>query len=316
MIQDTTFRTRFIPHPAEMRIDIERPMLFIGSCFAERMGERMLRCGADAIINPCGILFNPTSICRTVTRDAEEDLRLFKADSLWRSWDFPTAFAACEKEETETLCRQADAICRNRLRSAATLIITLGTAIVYELTADSLPVANCHKQPASLFRRRRLSTAETADILCRAVSYAHNINPQLNIILTVSPVRHVKEGFEENARSKAVLLLACEEVCRTMPQTAYFPAYEILIDDLRDYRFCADDMLHPSDTAAAYIADAFEQTFVDADQRNTLREAEELRSRIEHRPLHPDSEAARNFAAKTELLTKEFCRRHPAFRFT
>ncbi len=313
MPQDTTFRTRFIPQPAEMQIDIERPMLFIGSCFAERMGGRMCACGADALINPCGVLFNPASICSALTRTGNDELRLFEAGGLWRSWDFPAAFAAPDKQQAETLCRQADALCHRRILSAATIVITLGTAIVYELTADALPVANCHKQPAALFRRRRLSTAETTYILCQTIAAIQNLNPDIKTILTVSPVRHVKEGFEDNARSKATLLLAGEEVCRTMPHTAYFPAYEIFIDDLRDYRFCAADMLHPSDTAAAYITDIFEQTFVDATGRAILHEAEEIRARMNHRPLRPDSEAAKAFAAKTHALIHDFTTRHPSF---
>ncbi|HHJ52570.1 MAG TPA: GSCFA domain protein [Caldithrix abyssi] len=294
------FRTEItIPKPAH-RIEHPDKLFLIGSCFAEHMANKLQIAGFSVLNNPFGELYNPVSI-----RDALERMAGFSAlgeedfvfrDGLWHSFYHHSSFSAPDKQQLQETIRQAAESGAQFLRQARYAFVTLGTAYVYRYRATGKIVANCHKLPADRFDRFRLSLQEAEAALRDAVSFLRRLQPDMRIIFTVSPIRHLKDGLVENQRSKAVLLLAVERVVRELPDCAYFPGYEILMDDLRDYRFYADNLTHPAPAAVEYIWEKFSETYFTAACRAAVLEVEKLNRSVAHRPLHPCSEAFQRFA--------------------
>ena len=292
------FRTEYIPARGGT-IDPGKPTVLLGSCFADNLGERIRRCMWEAE-NPAGTLFNPLSISSAIevmlmatgrtggAQTEAERLRrfeesLFERDGIWLSWLFNSKLHGGSKEE---ICREF--LERSRrldtlLGKGEVLFVTFGTAWCYWLENDYL-VANCHKQPARLFERRRLTQKEIVDKWRGTLDLLQSLYPGLRIVFTVSPVRHLKDGFEGNKRSKALLLLAVEELCESS-EAEYFPAYEIVNDDLRDYRFYASDLVHPSEEAVEYLWEIFQATYIDEKGKSRLKEGEAEYKRRNHRPL-------------------------------
>ncbi len=311
------FRTPCRPAcTGQLSLDPEKPLLMLGSCFTLNIGSR-LRSGLwDACVNPGGTLFNPASIARTLSLAIAEnrDIAVDKNGVTWFSWDFPTTFSGPDYQSLLSQTDEALDCCADYLKKSQALIVTFGTAGIYELSSrPGRIVANCHKLPPATFTRRRMTTAEISDMWISLITDLRKVNPELKIIITVSPVRHLKDGFEENTRSKATLILAAEDICAKVKDCAYFPAYELLNDDLRDYRFYAEDMAHPSGQAADYIYEVFCDTFLTPDSRRVLEEGRALSRRIAHRPLAGgDTEAYRRFSEATSQLAADFRSRHPA----
>ena len=310
------FRTEFKPDKASFMLDPGKPLLLLGSCFAQNVGTMMRNSLWDAEINPCGVLFNPASIGRAIGLAAgviPVSPAWQASDGTWRNWDFPTSFASSGKDDCMAGIRAAIGRLRERLATTQAVIATFGTAIVYELASEpGHIVANCHKRPQQEFIRRRMDIDEITAIWKETAGIIRDLNPGCRIILTVSPVRHVREGFEANSRSKAALLLAAEQICRDVAGCCYFPAFEIMTDDLRDYRFCADDMLHPSEQATAYIYSKFRQMFLSPGHESTLRDGEALARRCSHRLLMPESETALRFSADTAAAVSRWRTGHPS----
>ncbi len=309
------FRTEYIPKAAAVRLDPRKPAVLLGSCFADNVGSLMRRSLWNAAVNPCGTLFNPASVSRAVAM-ALDDARIPEpwrgTDGIWRSWDFPAAFAASSESECVRKCAEAAASLRASLASADVLTVSFGTSVVYSLAGSpERTVANCHKQPSGTFLRRRMDISETVALWVRTASALRETNPGLKLVLTVSPVRHVREGFEENSLSKAALVLACDEICRLTENCVYFPAFEILNDDLRDYRFYASDLVHPSHVASEYVFGKFCDMFIDPDGMLALRAGRKLSERASHRPLVADSAAARRFDEETRRLISEWQESNP-----
>lgn len=257
----------------------------MGSCFSINMGAKMQQSLWPATINPTGTLYNPASIANGI--DLALGRRKFSLEydsqrELWFSFDFSTLFSSPGKVEAAAKMKQGVECLKNAIENAECAIITFGTAWVYEY--ESQIVANCHKLPSALFNRRRLSMQEITRRWKDIIKELRDINEGLKVIFTVSPVRHLADTFEGNARSKAVLLLACEELAK-IENCHYFPAFEILTDDLRDYRFYADDLLHPSATAESYIFEAFARTYLSPASIESLRKGEKEYKRLHHRPL-------------------------------
>lgn len=275
-----------------MVLDPDREVMLLGSCFADNITRRMVRCRWDAV-NPFGVLFNPLSIATAVnlafssddeTRQSIEN-SLFECDGIRHSWLFDSGMSARDKEVSESRITEALTLFRSRIGKSEALFVTFGTAWCYFLNSTGAVVANCHKQPQSLFTRRRIAIEEIVTVWELLLEKLHEINPALQVIFTVSPVRHLKDGFVENTRSKATLILAVEELCKRFDFCRYFPAYEIVNDDLRDYRFYAADLAHPSDQAVDYIWEIFQETYLDPAGRQRLKEGEKLTRCSEHRPI-------------------------------
>lgn len=286
------FRTEYKAERSDVLLNPDREVMLLGSCFAVNIVKRMVRCRWDAV-NPFGVLFNPLSIATAVNlalspeNEAKQEIEdsIFECDGIRHSWLFDSGMSSRDKAVSETRIADALALFRDRIAKSEALFVTFGTAWCYFLNQTGTVAANCHKQPQSLFTRRRISIEEIAEVWTPLIEKLREINPSLEVIFTVSPVRHLKDGFVENMRSKATLILAVEELCRRFDFCRYFPAYEILNDDLRDYRFYAADLAHPSDQAVDYIWEIFQETYLDPAGRQRLKEGEKLTRLSEHRPI-------------------------------
>lgn len=269
------------------------PAVLLGSCFATNMGQRLQSAQWPVCVNPCGVQYNPVSISRLIELAISgRDPELVSPDGEhWLSYSFTTHFTRTHRDEALDGMRQALTRLRTALAEAAVLVITLGTAFVYYRADNAEPVANCHKLPASYFTRRRLSVAEVEATLRQMLDTLAAFNPGLKVIFTVSPVRHTKDGMHANTLSKSTLMLAVDNIV-SQPDTpltcCYFPAYELLTDDLRDYRFYADDLVHPSDKAVDYIWQHFLASFATPATRQAVAEAEKQTRRLAHRTINPD----------------------------
>lgn len=330
------FRTPYSPQRADFSLSPEHPVVMLGSCFSDNITERMREALWDAS-NPLGTLYNPLSIKKTLEIFLfENDLRKRFADSLFidaqgkcRSFLGDFRLAADNVAGAIDKAEKARHTLLHRLNNAEALFITFGTSICYSLLPEKDPedigfsgnqsrkellsatVANCHKLPASRFERYRLTPEEISKMwidFCRKIRNAY---PHLRIVFTVSPVRHLKDGFIANARSKAILLLAIEEICSELDYCSYFPAYEILNDDLRDYRFYASDLLHPSQQAVEYIWEIFKETYLDNNAISLLKEGENILKEMKHRPLlMNDQEQAMN-RERIRQRYENFIESHP-----
>lgn len=302
------FRTEIEITPSEHRLTHANRIVTIGSCFADNVAERMSACGLCVEANPLGEMFNPLSVVATLERLAEGRLfteqELHCRGDLWFAYDSHGAFDGTNKRVVIERLNAAVRRGEEALKKADTVVLTLGTAWVYE--REGRVVANCHKVPASEFVRRRLSVDEVVDCL---KALTEGILGGKHIILTVSPVRHLADGLEGNAVSKAVLRLAAERLTEECEGVDYFPAYEIVLDDLRDYRFVASDLVHPSQEAVGYVWEKFVECYLDPATVGLCRRVEELRRAVGHRPLHPESEEWVRFKSamlrKAEGLQKE-----------
>ena len=302
------FRTEIEITPSEHRLTHANRIVTIGSCFADNVAERMSACGLCVEANPLGEMFNPQSVVATLQRLAEGRLfteeELHSRGDLWFAYDSHGAFDGTDKQAVVDRLNAAVRRGSKALQDADTVVITLGTAWVYE--REGRVVANCHKVPASEFVRRRLSVDEVVNSL---KALAEGVLKDKYIILTVSPVRHLADGLEGNAVSKAVLRLAAERLTEECERVDYFPAYEIVLDDLRDYRFVASDLVHPSQEAVGYVWEKFVECYLDPATVGLCRRVEELRRAVGHRPLHPESEEWVRFKSamlrKAEGLQKE-----------
>jgi len=290
------FRTIFEPEKALFTLTPEQPVVLLGSCFSENMAARM-RLSLWEALTPAGTLYNPISIAEAIRlliflpeeeAEAAFGASLFEGtDGNTHSWLFDSSFSAPTPQAAKEKFAAARAKTLEAMKRASALFITLGTAHCYFLQQPEMLVANCHKMPPALFRRSRLSVEDCTDALARAVGSLRDLCPAVRVIFTVSPVRHLRDGFVDNARSKATLLLAVDEICRRENGNgcSYFPAYEIIMDDLRDYRFYASDLLHPSESGVEYIWEIFQKTYLDDAGVELLREGDRRRRRSAHRPL-------------------------------
>lgn len=237
-------------------------MLFVGSCFADNIGQRFVADKFRAVVNPDGVMYNPASILHTVDRYVDR----------------------LEAEDAE---------------APSTAVFTLGTNHVYILNETGEIVDNCRKRPQRLFTERELTVDECAEYLCSAIGRLRSVNPDVRVVLTVSPIRYAKYGFHGSQLSKAVLLLAADKVVREHDMVEYFPAYEIVNDELRDYRFYREDMLHPSDQAVEYIWQRFGDTYFSEHTLSFLEEWRPVKAALGHRPFNADSEEHKEFLRKT-----------------
>jgi hypothetical protein len=293
------FRTELVVPPASISINYHSPVLAIGSCFVSHIGSRLLNLKFPITINPFGIVFNPASVVSSLERlsagtpfSADE---LFQHHQLWHSPAHHGQFSHPDPNTSLFRINQALTQGHQALQQSTRLIITLGTAQVFIRRDTGQIVANCHKLPGHLFERRRLSVQDIVEHLSRVFIQLKNQQPELQIILTVSPVRYLREGFTENQRSKASLLLATEALSENFSFVHYFPAYELFMDDLRDYRFCEPDMIHPNATAIEYIWQAFISAFIDDNSRVIMQRITKINSSLNHKALHPESDAHRQF---------------------
>ena len=281
------FRTPVTITLAPFAIEPRERMLFVGSCFADNIGRRFVDDKFRATVNPYGVMYNPASIMHTVKRWTEE---LVAAQS--------------EASDSGSAVRQAIS------EAPQTAVFTLGTNHVYILNETGEIVDNCRKRPQRLFTERELSVDECTDYLREAVTMLRQINPSVRIIITVSPIRYAKYGFHGSQLSKATLLLAADKLTKEMDNVVYFPAYEIVNDELRDYRFYREDMLHPTDQAVEYIWQRFGETFFSKQTVKFLEEWRPIKAALAHRPFNPEAEEYKKFLEKAKEGERELMERY------
>ena len=281
------FRTPVTITLAPFAIEPRERMLFVGSCFADNIGRRFVEDKFRATVNPYGVMYNPASIMHTVKRWTEE-------------------LVAAQSEASDSGSDVSQAI----NEAPQTAVFTLGTNHVYILNETGEIVDNCRKRPQRLFTERELSVDECADYLRDAVAMLRQINPSVRIIITVSPIRYAKYGFHGSQLSKATLLLAADKLTKEMDNVVYFPAYEIVNDELRDYRFYREDMLHPTDQAVEYIWQRFGETFFSKQTVKFLEEWRPIKAALAHRPFNPEAEEYKKFLEKAKEGERELMERY------
>ena len=298
---DMEFRRELEVRPFREQISIRHKLMLVGSCFTDKLGDRLAQHRFATLQNPNGILFNPASIAQAVSsyisgrQYAAEDI--FRGDELWTSWDHHSRFSHPDPEGLLGMINHSIKDAHHFLKEADWLILTLGSAWVYQLE-DGRVVANCHKVPADRFRKNLMPVEDVLSALDNMIHRLFLFNSGLNILFTISPVRHLRDGFVENNRSKAVLIQSVHHLVNKFSRLHYFPAYELVIDDLRDYRFYAEDMAHPNYLATDYVWQKFREACIDEPSRQFMKEIASVNAALSHKPLFPDSRAHRSFRRK------------------
>jgi hypothetical protein len=307
------FRTELTIAPQERQLARTARVLTVGSCFADSIGSRLRLNKVNALVNPFGTVFQPLALAQLLRAAAGEEQdwqqHVVEARGRWQSYDFHSTIGAESPVELlqtiqETVRRVGDFV-----RTADAVVLTLGTAWAYRLRETGELVSNLHKLPASLFEKELLTADEIVNGLAEVHALLRRVNPTIRIVLTVSPVRHIRDTLPLNAVSKSVLRVACHYLSELLPGVSYFPAYELLTDELRDYRFYAADMLHPSEVAEEYVWDKFARAYFDADFGRFRKEWAAVRQSLGHRPLHLGAPEHRTFldqtAERLERLTSQ-----------
>jgi hypothetical protein len=298
------FQTKVEIPPTPLSITYTDAVMTLGSCFAENIGRKMEEVCFDTEVNPFGVLYNPVSIINSIEllldnkQFTPDDI--FESRSLWHSFSHSSLFSAVSVEACLDTINSRMALAGNFIHKANVLLITFGTAWIFEERKSGRVVSNCHKLPAAEFVRRRLTVEEIVDGYTNLINKLSVKRTELKLIFSVSPIRHWKDGAHENNLSKSTLLLAIDELQKRFEQVHYFPAYEIQLDELRDYRFYASDMLHPSDVAVNYIWQRFSETYFNPITQRIKKDVEQLVSDLSHRSLQPDSEEFKKFCINVE----------------
>ena len=310
------FQTRVEIPPSEFKISYQHSLLALGSCFAENIGRKLSKLYFETELNPFGVLYNPTSIANSIltllNNRSFTSNDIFLQDGLWKSFAHSSLFSARKAEDCLALINDRLENAIIFLQRADYLLITFGTAWVFEEKETGRIVSNCHKLPARNFIRRRLTVLDIVTQYATLLKELSQRFPKLKVLFSVSPIRHFKDGAHENNLSKSTLLLAIEQLQVLFPQQVlYFPAYEIQLDELRDYRFYASDMAHPSDVAVDYIWERFSETYFSAGTMQTKAEFEQLYADLNHRPLHTDSPEFLQFQQALEKRKLKLLENYP-----
>ena len=296
------FRTEYNSKSSNHSITHNDSCMLLGSCFSQNIGQKLVDHGLSSIINPTGILYNPGSINKMVhlllAKGELDSSRFIHRQDQTFHYDFHSDFHAKSEDSFALELQQIQSQFQDQWSKTKTLIITLGTSWVYNFKENF--VANCHKQDSSNFDKRLMSTSEIKSQIEDLYTLTKEMG--IHLIFTVSPVRHVKDGIIENQRSKAQLISAIHEVIDVNPDIEYFPSYEIVMDDLRDYRFFENDLVHPNNQAIEYIWEKFVETYFSHDTKDICKQFFNIRKMQEHRPLFPDSQENSKF--QEQLLEK------------
>ncbi len=313
------FHLEFTPKPFEVTISHRQNLLLIGSCFTEQIGNKLAQHKFAVLDNPNGILFNPYSIAKSVVSYTEDkqysEADLFYQNECWNSWEHHSRFSHPDKATCLQGINESQTVAHHFIKKADWLLITLGSAFVYELDNGSV-VANCHKVPTDKFNKRLLGSDEVIGALKNMQELLRRSNPAVKIIYTISPVRHLRDGFVENNRSKATLIQAVHKLSADNSNTFYFPAYELVIDDLRDYRFYAEDMVHPNYAATNYVWEKFTATCIDAPSQLLMKEINSINAAKNHKAFNPGSELHKKFMQTNLVKVQKLQADHPYIDFS
>lgn len=285
-------------------IQIDSPLLLLGSCFSENIGNKLLDLKLDVVINPFGILYQPNAIANALERILEAEFyteaELIEYDGLFHSLDHHGAFSTTNSSETLFAINAAIKRAHEQLKKEnIVLLLTWGTARGFKSKVSNKSVANCHKFLAALFDSFVELPDEIVIRYSQLFEKLKSFNPTINVLFSISPIRHKRDGFVANQHSKSILFVAMHQLLNKV-NGHYFPAYEIVMDELRDYRFYANDMLHPSELAINYIWDKFVSNYFNTNALQAFKEIEQINKLLAHRPIHQNREAHFNFLKKTE----------------
>ena len=315
------FKLTLDAKPSNHTIAYGDKLMLIGSCFTENIGAKFKTHLFELSENPYGILFNPVSVTNTLTEIMDKKGykadELFQHNELWHSWNHHSRFSAIEQKDALENINSTILEAHDFLKSANHLIITLGSAWLYHLTNEAplgkgQVVANNHKGPINWFYKSLMQPNVLIKNLDELVQRLHAFNPSLHITFTISPVRHLREGLIENNRSKAVLIHAVHELVHQCNGVDYFPAYEYVMDDLRDYRFYAEDLVHPNFAASGYVWDKLVDTYMDHKTQAIMKQIAELQLAMNHKPFFIGSVEHQKFLESCILKTETLMAAHPA----
>ena len=300
-------------------IDYTSELLLIGSCFVENIGEKLNYFKFRNTLNPIGILFHPIAIENLITRAINKDY--FQEEDLvyqneqWHCLEAHSSLSSANKEVLLRNLNNALDKTHKQIQKSSHIIITLGTSWVYRSLETDNIVANCHKIPQKKFLKELLTVDLVSESLNAIIALVREENPNASIIFTVSPVRHLKDGFLENQRSKAHLISAIHQVVEPRNNIFYFPSYELMMDELRDYRFYKDDMIHPNQLAINYIWDKFKSVWISDESQKTMDKVEEIQKGLAHKPFNPRSEKHQEFLRNLELNISNLKKNFPNISF-
>ena len=301
------------------QLDYNSNVLLLGSCFVENIGKKLDYFKFQNLQNPFGILFHQLAIETLITNAinekeyTEEDI--FFHNEQWHCYDAHSKLSASSKEELLHNLNQQIKATNQQINESTHIIITLGTAWVYRHIETDTIVANCHKVPQKKFLKELLSADEISESLESIIALIKSVNIEVSILFTVSPVRHLKDGFVENTQSKAQLVSAIHQVVESGSSIYYFPSYEIMMDELRDYRFYAEDMIHPNQTAVDYIWDKFRMVWISKSAAKTMDDIDVVQKGINHKPFNPNSKAHKLFLQNLEEKKKSLYIQFPYIAF-
>jgi hypothetical protein len=308
-----------IPFPA-FNINYSDEIILLGSCFASNIGERLSQLKFKSITNPFGVIYNPASIANSIDLlvDGNDytDAKLNYFNELWFSFSHHTSFSSPDKNACLGKINLVLNKSAKMIRNAGVIFLTLGTARFYRYKKTGEIVSNCHKIPAAEFEREFLEIPQIVKLLSDSFDKILQINKATKFVLTISPIRHWKDGAIENMRSKSALLMAVRELEKKYVQLYYFPVYEIFMDELRDYRFYASDMLHPSDFAVDYIWEKFVQVFFTNETMQQANEIDKLVYMLKHRPIITSTNAYKKFLYSINEKISEFQQKYPEIDFS
>ncbi|WMJ74776.1 GSCFA domain-containing protein [Cytophagaceae bacterium ABcell3] len=304
------FRTEIKLPVSTLQITHKTNIVTAGSCFSNVIGTLLRDNKFPTTINPFGIIYNPVSLFRllnqaTLNQSPTEDL-LLERDGIWYHFDLHSEIWESSKEALVKRISSITQMASNTIQNADLVTITPGTSFVYELTGQEHIVANCHKLPAKNFNKKLLDPSAILSAFDQFYSNLKKINPKVKTLFTISPVRHIKDTMELNSVSKSILRYAIYEITKSYSDVYYFPSYEIMMDDLRDYRFYKEDMIHPDPVAEKYIWEKFKETYMSEKTRKLIKDWEKVVRAIHHKPFHPDSVAHKKFLNETLQKIKGF----------
>lgn len=313
------FTTKIPIAKSNSPIDYSARIVSLGSCFAENMGEKFDYYKFQSTTNPFGIIFNPVAIEKILARAihliyfTENDL--FFHNELWHCYEVHSDLSNPNKEQILSNLNRLVTEMNSKLAAATHLYITYGTSWVYQLKPTGVVVANCHKVAQGQFEKRLLSVNEIETAIQNSIDLILKFNPTCQVVFTVSPVRHIKDGFVENQRSKANLISALHTSIAKIPSSSYFPSYEIVMDELRDYRFYDQDLLHPNAVAIDYIWERFCESSISQETQQIMQEVESIQKGMAHRPFHPESISHTKFLQKLKEKSAQLEAQFPFMKF-
>lgn len=289
----------FAVQKSQTQITYGRKIMMVGSCFTEEIGNRLQQLKFDILQNPNGILYDPISIAFAidsyVTQKKYTEADIWERQEIFHSWHHHSAFSGVNRRDVLQQINSSQEMAAGYIKDADWLFITLGSAYHYVFRKDGIPVANCHKVPAGEFEKALCPIEKAESELTDAIKKVLAVNDHCNIVLTVSPVRHIRDGIVENNRSKARLIETCQRLVDTFSSVTYFPAYELVIDVLRDYRFFKSDFVHINEAGTEFVFHTFCNAYMSEETLSLTREIKSLQQAVAHKPFYPGSQAHKNF---------------------